>query len=129
MLRVARSYVSTAEAAEDVVQETWLGVITGIDRFESRSSLRTWIFRILVNRAATRGGREARTRPFSSLANDDEPVVDPSRFVESGRWSGFWSVPPGPHSMPEQHVASNHAPVAGQGVPAKGLHPCSSRNL
>ena len=67
MLRVARQYVATKEAAEDVVQETFLGVIQGIDRFEARSSLRTWMFRILVNRAKTRGEREGRTRPFSAL--------------------------------------------------------------
>ena len=68
MLRVARMYVATKEAAEDVVSETLLGVIQGIDRFEGRSSLKTWLFRILVNRAKTRGQREARSRPFSSLA-------------------------------------------------------------
>src|SRR4249920_2561490 len=78
MLRVARMYVATKEAAEDVVSETLLGVIQGIDRFEGRSSLKTWLFRILVNRAKTRGQREARSRPFSSLAGEleaDEPAV------------------------------------------------------
>ena len=70
MLSVARAYVATREAAEDVVQETWIGVIEGIDRFEGRSSLKTWMYRILVNRARTRGEREARTSPFSrSLAS------------------------------------------------------------
>ena len=67
MLRVARSYVATREAAEDVVQETWLGVLKGLDGFEGRSSLKTWIFRILVNRARTRGQREARSQPFSAV--------------------------------------------------------------
>lgn len=106
MLHVARGFVATREAAEDVVQETFLGVIQGIDRFEGRSSLRTWMFRILVNRARTRGEREGRTRPFSSLAAgpDDEPVVDPDRFVAEGRWAGFWSAPPSAAHVPEASV-------------------------
>jgi RNA polymerase sigma-70 factor (ECF subfamily) len=105
MFRIARSYVATREAAEDVVQETWLGVINGLDRFEERSSLKTWIFRILVNRARSRGEREARTRPFSSLGTtDDESAVDGSRFNSEGQWAGFWSVPPTAHSLPEDHM-------------------------
>ncbi len=107
MLRVARDYVATKEAAEDVVQETFLGVIQGIDRFEGRSSLRTWMFRILVNRARTRGEREGRTRPFSSFASgldDDEPAVDPDRFVPDGRWAGFWSAPPSAEHLPDAKV-------------------------
>src|SRR5688572_3227877 len=67
MLRVAGHYVRTRAVAEEVVQEAWLGVFEGIHRFEERSSLKTWIFRILVNRAKTRGEREARNVPFSSL--------------------------------------------------------------
>lgn len=110
MLRVARGYVATREAAEDVVQETWLGVIKGLGSFEARSSLRTWIFRILVNRARSRGEREARSRPFSSLAAEgDEPAVDPARFVDSGRWAGFWSNPPAHHSVPEARVLAAEA--------------------
>lgn len=107
MLRVARTYVSTREAAEDVVQETFLGVIQGIARFEERSSLRTWMFRILANRAKTRGEREGRTRPFSSLAAEiesDEPAVGPERFVREGRWAGFWSAPPAAAPLPEAGV-------------------------
>jgi RNA polymerase sigma-70 factor (ECF subfamily) len=105
MLRVARSYVASREAAEDVIQETWLGVINGLDRFEERASLKTWIFRILVNQAKTRGEREARTRPFSSLEQpDDEPAVDPGRFNARGRWAGFWSAPPTSDLVPEDHV-------------------------
>ena len=82
MLRVARMYVSTAAVAEEVVQETWLGVLRGLDRFQGRSSLRTWIFRILTNIAKTRGQREGRSLPFASLAGDDldAPAVDPDRF-------------------------------------------------
>ena len=89
MVRVARAYVPTKEAAEDVVQDAWLGIIKGLDRFEGRSSLKTWMFRIVINRAMTKGGREARSVPFSSLG-PDEPAVDPDRFFESGRWSGWW---------------------------------------
>ena len=105
MLHIARSFVATKEAAEDVVQETFLGVINGIDRFEERSSLRTWMFRILVNRAKTRGQRDGRTRPFSSLTDgldDDEAAVD--RFLHDGRWAGFWSAPPSAEHVPDASV-------------------------
>ena len=107
MQRVARQYVATREAAEDVVQETFLGVIQGIDRFEQRSSLRTWMFRILVNRAKTRGEREGRARPFSSFTAglaDDEPAVDPDRFLTEGRWAGFWGAPPSAEHLPDAGV-------------------------
>ena len=90
MLRVARMYVPTQAIAEDVVSETWLGVLAGIGRFEGRSSLKTWIFRILTNRAKTRGEREGRSVPFSSLGGDGEgddgPTVDADRFQDSGAW-------------------------------------------
>jgi RNA polymerase sigma-70 factor (ECF subfamily) len=112
MLRVARFHVATREAAEDVVQETFLGVIQGIDRFEGRSSLRTWMFRILVNRAKTRGEREGRTRPFSSFASEleaDEPAVDPDRFLAEGRWAGFWAAPPAAGHLPEARVVAAEA--------------------
>jgi RNA polymerase sigma-70 factor (ECF subfamily) len=106
MLSVARAYVATREAAEDVVQETWMGVIEGIDRFEGRCSLKTWMYRILVNRARTRGERESRTRPFSSLERDNEPVVDPARFVPAGhRWGGMWATPPSRNFPEEQTLA------------------------
>lgn len=106
MRRVARQYVATDEAADDVVQETFLGVIRGIDRFEGRSSLRTWIFRILVNRARTRGEREGRSRPFSSLVlhPDDEPMFDPDRFLSTGTMAGMWASPPSLAPLPEAHV-------------------------
>ncbi len=82
MLRVARGHVSTEASCEEIVQETWMAVIRGLDRFEGRSSLRTWVFRILTNLAKTRGVREARSVPMSSWAADDEdgPTVDPDRF-------------------------------------------------
>jgi RNA polymerase sigma-70 factor, ECF subfamily len=105
MVSVARSYVPTREAAEDAVQETFAAVVEGISRFEGRSSLKTWMFRILVNRAISRGEREGRTRPFSSLsAGEDEPVVDPSRFHGPDfRWAGFWATPPS-HNFPEERA-------------------------
>ncbi|HEU5279143.1 MAG TPA: sigma-70 family RNA polymerase sigma factor [Gaiellaceae bacterium] len=96
MLRVARLYVSSRAVAEEVVQEAWIGVFRGISRFEGRSSLKTWLFRILVNTAKTRGLREARSVPFSALAGDDsEASVDPDRFFDAGeRFPGHWAVPP-----------------------------------
>jgi RNA polymerase sigma-70 factor, ECF subfamily len=98
MLRVARMYVPSQAVAEDVVQETWLGVLQGIDRFEGRSSLRTWVFSILVNRARTRGERERRTIPFAALAGTESEgefeAVDPARFVREGDAIGAWAAPP-----------------------------------
>jgi len=96
MLRLAQNYVRSRAVAEDVVQEAWLGVLTGIDRFEGRSSLKTWILRILVNRARTRGERESRTIPVSALEGDDEAAVDPDRFfsLDHPRYPGGWSAPP-----------------------------------
>ena len=93
LLRLAISFVSERAAAKEVVQETWLGVIHGLSGFEGRSSLKTWIFRILANRARTRGKREARSIPFSSMTDphsepDYEPAVDPSRFDARGMWAG-----------------------------------------
>jgi RNA polymerase sigma-70 factor (ECF subfamily) len=109
LLRVARMYVSSQAVAEDVVQETWLAVLSGLDRFEGRSSLRTWVFRILTNRARTRGAREARSVPFSALADEDgKPAVDPSRFLRAGdRWEGGWASPPQDwDALPEQRLLS-----------------------
>ena len=98
-----------------MVQETFLGVINGIDRFEERSSLRTWMFRILVNRAKTRGQRDGRTRPFSSLTDgleDDEAAVDPDRFLHDGRWAGFWSAPPSAEHVPDASVLASESSAA-----------------
>ena len=95
MLRVAQMYVSNRAAAEDVVQEALLGVLRGIDRFEGRSSLKTWLFSIVVNTAKTRGVREARSVPFSSIDDDDGGTVPAERFLaESARFPGHWAVPP-----------------------------------
>jgi RNA polymerase sigma-70 factor, ECF subfamily len=108
MVRVARAYVSSREAAEDVVQDAWMGVIQGLSRFEGRSSLKTWMFRIVINKAMTRGGRDARSVPFSSLG-PDEPAVDPDRFRDSGRWAGHWASPPSPAELPESAVLGHEA--------------------
>ncbi|MGB2874834.1 MAG: sigma-70 family RNA polymerase sigma factor [Gaiellaceae bacterium] len=99
LIRVARIYVSTQAAAEEVAQETWLGVLNGLDRFEGRSSLRTWIFRILTNIAKTRAKRDGRTLPFSALQDPGrvpEAAVDADRFLDPGhpRWPGHWAVKP-----------------------------------
>ena len=103
MLRVALVYVPAPALAEEVVQETWLAVLRGIDRFEGRSSLRTWIFRILVNRARSVAVAESRSSPLSALtAGDGGPSVDPDRFVPG---QGAWASPPrGWSEDPEERV-------------------------
>lgn len=101
--RLARTFVHTPSAADEVVQETWLGVIRGLDAFEGRSSLRTWIFRILINRARTRGVRDARSVPFSALDTDDEPAVEPAAFGADGRWT---SAPARLETDPETSLLS-----------------------
>jgi len=100
MLRVASAFVSSRAVAEEVVQETWLGVLKGLAQFEGRSSLRRWIFGILANCARSRGVREARSVPLSSLGREEDegPAVDPSRFrpPDDSHWPGHWSAPPVP---------------------------------
>jgi RNA polymerase sigma-70 factor (ECF subfamily) len=102
MVNVASGFVPSRAVAEEVVQETWLAVLRGLDRFEGRASLKTWIFRILVNQARTRGVKEQRSVPLSSVApsfDDDGPTVPAERFLESGhRWAGGWAAPPQPWS-------------------------------
>jgi RNA polymerase sigma-70 factor, ECF subfamily len=99
MMRVARAHVATDSAAEEVVQDTWLAVITGVDGFRAQSSLRTWVYRILVNKAKTRGVRDHRVVPFASLEGDSSdgplgpgrPAVDPARFQgPDERFPGGW---------------------------------------
>jgi RNA polymerase sigma-70 factor (ECF subfamily) len=98
LVRLATTFVGSRAIAEEVVQDTWLGVLKGIDRFEGRSTLKTWIFRILTNTAKTRAQREGRSIPFSSLAADDssEPAVDPDRFLDQAHptWAGHWDAYP-----------------------------------
>jgi RNA polymerase sigma-70 factor, ECF subfamily len=94
MLQAARAYVSTDASAQDVVQDTWLAMIRGLDNFEGRSSLRTWILAILSNIGRSRGAREARTLPWSSLgpADDSGPAVDPDRFRgPDDQWPRHWT--------------------------------------
>ena len=102
MLRMARGYVRTDSAAEEVVQEAWLAVVAGLDSFEGRSSMRTWVFGIVINIARRRGVRDARTVPF-------EPAVDPARFLpaDHDRWPGHWAIPPVP--WPEQALETAEA--------------------
>jgi RNA polymerase sigma-70 factor (ECF subfamily) len=109
LVRVARMYVSTLAAAEEVAQETWLAVLNGLSRVESRSSLKTWIFRILTNIAKTRAVRDGRTLPFSALqdpARVPEAAVDADRFLdpEHPRWPGHWALKPEP--WPEEALVA-----------------------
>ncbi|GLV56005.1 RNA polymerase sigma24 factor [Dictyobacter sp. S3.2.2.5] len=112
MFRLAMIYVSERAVAEEVVQEAWMGVLEGLNRFEARASLKTWIFRILTNCAKTRACHEKRCVPFSSLAaleiDVDEPAVDPDRFLPAdaplpGHWA---SLPANWDSIPEQRLLS-----------------------
>ncbi len=114
LIRMAMGYVADREAAEEVVQDTWMAVIDGLDRFEGRSSLRTWIFGIMIHKAKDRGVREKRHRTFSSFesaADDSDEAVDPSRFHQSGEWAGSWVFPPQPwdDQTPETLLASQQA--------------------
>jgi len=108
LLRHARTFVQGAAAAEDVVQETWLAVVTGVERFEGRALLRTWLYGIVANRARTRAKREGRSIPFSALASaelhEGFHAVDAERFVQHDRWRGQWSVASEP--WPDEQVQS-----------------------
>ncbi len=112
LLRLALAYVPDQAAAEDVVGDTWLGVLNGLDRFEGRSSLKTWIFRILTNRAKTRGQREGRSLPFSALPepDDDEPAVAAERFLPADhpRWARHWvTFPASWEAVPEDRFLAD----------------------
>lgn len=112
LLRMALSYTDSRAVAEEMVQETWIAVLRGIDRFQGRSSLRTWIARILVNTAKTRAARERRSIPFSSLGDGggDRPAVDPDRFRPAGGADGGqWAQPPGRWPTPEEGALSSEA--------------------
>lgn len=112
LLRVAMIYAPSRAVAEEIVQDTWIGVIRGIDRFEGRSTLKTWIFRILTNTAKTRAEREGRTVPFASLARDaggDEPSVEPDRFLDQSHptWAGHWNeYPRSWQRIPDERLVS-----------------------
>jgi RNA polymerase sigma-70 factor (ECF subfamily) len=107
MIRVAMAYVPSRAAAEEAVQETWIAVLRGIDGFEGRSSLKTWIFRVLTNVAMRSGARERRSLPFSALAEAEdtgEPAVDPDRFLPADheRFPGHWAITPARWPTPEE---------------------------
>jgi len=114
MLRLASVHLARA-VAEDVVQDTWVGVLQGIGRFEGRSSLKTWIFSILMNRVRTQVHREGRSVPFSALqdpATESEPAVDPSRFLgaDHPKWPHHWAAPPKSWGdSPEDRLLSKEA--------------------
>ena len=107
MLHLARSFVATQASAEEVVQDTWLAVIQGIDDFEGRSTVRTWVYRILINTAKKRGLRESRTVPWSSMfaEDDDHPTVDPASFRGADdEYPGGWVSFPPPWTTTEGEV-------------------------
>lgn len=112
LIRVARMYVGSEAVAEEVVQEAWVGVLKGLDRFEGRCTLKTWIFQIMINQAKTRGERESRMIPFSAMfdaqTDPGEPAVDPSQFTENDpEWPGGWvSQPRKWGTTPEQSLLS-----------------------
>src|SRR2546428_7461788 len=122
MLRLAMVYVGTWSVAEEVVQETWVAILEGLNRFEGRSSLKTWMFRILTNCAITRAQREGRSIPFSSLPEQGtdlaEPAVDPDRFFPSGyQWAGHWiSFPSNWSEMPEERLLSKETRTCIEGA-------------
>jgi RNA polymerase sigma-70 factor (ECF subfamily) len=117
MLRLAGVYVTTRAIAEEVVQETWMAVLVGLGGFKGQSSLKTWIFRILTNRAKTRAERERRSIPFSLLpgtdSDDAEPAVDPDRFYPADQqWPGHWtSFPSNWQELPEDRLLSQETRV------------------
>ena len=119
LIRMAMGYVADREVAEEVVQDTWMAVIDGLNRFEGRSSLRTWVCGILIHKAKDRGVREKRHTTFSDFEShddDQDEAFDPSRFHQSGEWAGHWAFPPQPwdDQTPERLLASRQAVQAMQ---------------
>ena len=117
LIRMAMGFVADREVAEEVVQDTWMVVIESLARFEGRSSLRSWIFGILIHKAKDRGVREKRHRTFSAFESHDdesEEAVDPARFHRSGEWAGHWAFPPQSwdEQTPEKLLASKQAIAA-----------------
>jgi RNA polymerase sigma-70 factor (ECF subfamily) len=124
LLRAARAYVRDEHAAQDVVQETWLGVIRGIGAFEARSALRTWVYRILINRAKTRGQRDARTVPVDDVGPLVTPTVDPARFRGAddpypGGWRTFPASWPSPEDVAVAAETRRHLAAALAGLPTR----------
>jgi RNA polymerase sigma-70 factor (ECF subfamily) len=109
MKRVARHYVASEAVAEEVIQETWMAIVTGIERFQGRSTLSTWMFSILINQARSHGARERRALPLSAVAVGDcePPAVDADRFqTDDEAWPGHWATPPRPWQKPERRLLS-----------------------
>jgi RNA polymerase sigma-70 factor (ECF subfamily) len=115
LMRLSLMHVPSRAVAEEVVQDTWIAVLKGVDRFEGRSALRTWVIGILLNKARTRGERERRILPFSLLRrrNEDgraEPSVPPERFQgPNGEYPGHWARPPAEWQAPEERLAADSA--------------------
>ena len=112
MKRIARGYVASEAVAEEVVQDTWMAVLRGIDRFEGRSTLSTWIFSILVHQAKNHSARERRSQPLSAIGAEgaEEPAADPDRFQKDDEtWPGHWATPPRPWQKPERRLLSLEA--------------------
>jgi RNA polymerase sigma-70 factor, ECF subfamily len=125
MVRVAQIYVGNRAIAEEVAQEAWVGALKGLERFEGRSSLKTWLFRIVTNLAKTRAVREGRTIPFSALRSPEnvpEPALEPERFrpPDDPRWPGHWASKP--QEWPEEQLLAGETlrivDVAIEGLPA-----------
>jgi RNA polymerase sigma-70 factor, ECF subfamily len=144
MVAVARTHVSSRAVAEEVVQDAWIGVLKGLDGFEGRSSLRTWILRIVTNTAMRRGGAEAHSVPFSSLAAEgDEAAIDPDRFRGPGDgFPGHWRAYPGDWgALPEERLlgretldvvrrAIDELPAAQRTViTLRDIHGCSTEEV
>jgi RNA polymerase sigma-70 factor (ECF subfamily) len=116
LLRLATAYVGDRAVAEEVVQDTWQALVEGLERFQGRSTLKTWLFHVLANRARTRWARERRTVPFAALAGAeaeaDEPSVDPDRFFgpDGPGAAGHWSSPPRSwEGAPEERLLAGEA--------------------
>jgi RNA polymerase sigma-70 factor (ECF subfamily) len=113
LIRLAAGYVHDRAIAQDVVQETWVAVLRGLDDFEGRASLKTWLFQIVINRARTRAAREGRSVSFSTLAGSAthtfEPAVEAGRFLPSDHpdWPGHWLVAPSEEDLPEQRLLAD----------------------
>jgi RNA polymerase sigma-70 factor (ECF subfamily) len=115
LLRMARTYTTDAALAEELVQDAWIAFLESLGRFEGRSSIKTWLFRILMNVARARLRKESRTVPLSTVADRDEPAVEPRRF--HARWlpgiGGHWSEPPAPWAeLPEEQALASETRAA-----------------